>query len=148
MRDRGLVHHEDPSEQTVGQIAIEHGLEVGEALAGCELRVGAKFPIFAGVGQQVLTDREAQLTVAGVTVACRAERTGHEPGLAHDAVALAGLTAGVETELHIAGKKGIAFFRFRGEPITSQVTDIGDVPSVADAERLMGPLRKQALELY
>ena len=24
---------------------------------------------------------------------------------------------GIETELHIAGKKGIAFFRFRGEPI-------------------------------
>jgi F-type H+-transporting ATPase subunit gamma len=50
---------------------------------------------------------------------------------------------GVETELHIAGKKGIAFFRFRGEPIASQAIDIGDAPTVADAERLMGPLRRR-----
>lgn len=48
---------------------------------------------------------------------------------------------GVDTELHIAGKKGIAFFRFRGEPISSQTTEIGDAPTVADAESLMGPLR-------
>jgi F-type H+-transporting ATPase subunit gamma len=50
---------------------------------------------------------------------------------------------GVETELHIAGKKGIAFFRFRGEPIASETVDIGDVPTVADAEGLMGPLRER-----
>ena len=48
---------------------------------------------------------------------------------------------GVETELHIAGKKGIAYFRFRGEALSTEVTDIGDVPTNEDAERLMGPLR-------
>lgn len=50
---------------------------------------------------------------------------------------------GVETELHIAGKKGIAFFRFRGEEISSEWTDIGDVPTVDDAEALIGPLRER-----
>ncbi|MEX2048691.1 MAG: ATP synthase F1 subunit gamma [Gemmatimonadota bacterium] len=48
---------------------------------------------------------------------------------------------GVETELHIAGKKGIAYFRFRGEPILTQRMDISDRPSVEDAESLIGPLR-------
>ena len=50
---------------------------------------------------------------------------------------------GVETELHIAGKKGIAFFKFRGEPIASEEVDIGDAPTVADAEGLIGPLRQR-----
>jgi F-type H+-transporting ATPase subunit gamma len=48
---------------------------------------------------------------------------------------------GVEAELHIAGKKGIAYFRFRGEPIFTQRMDISDRPSVEDAESLIGPLR-------
>ncbi|MBT8335654.1 MAG: ATP synthase F1 subunit gamma [Gemmatimonadetes bacterium] len=50
---------------------------------------------------------------------------------------------GVETELHIAGKKGISFFRFRGEPIASEMVDIGDTPTVEDAETLIGPLRRR-----
>ncbi len=48
---------------------------------------------------------------------------------------------GIETELHIAGKKGIAFFRFRGEPMETQRLDIGEAPTVDDAESLIGPLR-------
>jgi F-type H+-transporting ATPase subunit gamma len=48
---------------------------------------------------------------------------------------------GVETELHIAGKKGVAYFRFRGEPMLTQRMDIGDQPTVEDAESLVGPLR-------
>jgi F-type H+-transporting ATPase subunit gamma len=48
---------------------------------------------------------------------------------------------GIEAELHIAGKKGIAYFRFRGEPILTQRMDIGDRPTVEDAESLIGPLR-------
>jgi F-type H+-transporting ATPase subunit gamma len=44
--------------------------------------------------------------------------------------------------LHIAGKKGIAYFRFRGEPIASQHTDIGDSPTVEHAEALIAPLRR------
>ncbi len=47
---------------------------------------------------------------------------------------------GVETELHIAGRKGVGFFRFRGESLSSAVTDIGDRPSAADAERLVNGL--------
>ncbi len=50
---------------------------------------------------------------------------------------------GIETELHIAGKKGIAFFRFRGEPLELARTDIGDDPSVKDAESLVGPIRER-----
>ena len=48
---------------------------------------------------------------------------------------------GIETELHIAGKKGIAFFRFRGEAMSTARTDVGDVPTVADAESLVSELR-------
>jgi F-type H+-transporting ATPase subunit gamma len=50
---------------------------------------------------------------------------------------------GVETELHVAGKKGIAYFRFRGEEMMTQRTDIGDSPSVEDAESIVGPLRER-----
>lgn len=50
---------------------------------------------------------------------------------------------GVATELHIKGKKGIAYFRFRGEPMATARTDIGDNPTVADAESLIGPLRDE-----
>ena len=48
---------------------------------------------------------------------------------------------GIEVKLHIAGKKGIAYFRFRGEEIVTQRTDIGDHPTVEDAESLIGPIR-------
>jgi F-type H+-transporting ATPase subunit gamma len=50
---------------------------------------------------------------------------------------------GVETELHVAGKKGISFFRFRGEPMETMRTDLGDNPSVEEAESLVGPLRER-----
>lgn len=47
---------------------------------------------------------------------------------------------GAEVELHIAGKKGVSFFRFQGETLRTAVTDISDRPSAADAERLVGTL--------
>lgn len=50
---------------------------------------------------------------------------------------------GIQTELHVAGKKGISFFRFRGEPMETARTDLGDTPSVAEAESLVGPLRER-----
>ena len=50
---------------------------------------------------------------------------------------------GVDAELHVAGRKGIAFFKFRGEPMETQRTDISDYPSVEDAESLVGPLREK-----
>jgi F-type H+-transporting ATPase subunit gamma len=48
---------------------------------------------------------------------------------------------GIEAELHVAGKKGIAYFRFRGEQMLTQRTDIGDHPTVEDAESLVAPIR-------
>ena len=48
---------------------------------------------------------------------------------------------GVNTELHIAGKKGLAYFRFRGEKVEQSWTDVGDAPTIEDAERLIGDLR-------
>ena len=48
---------------------------------------------------------------------------------------------GVETDLHIVGKKGIAYFRFRGREIASSNIDIGDSPSMDDAESVIGGLR-------
>ena len=50
---------------------------------------------------------------------------------------------GIEPELHIAGKKGIAYFRFRGEEISQTWTHIGDVPTLEDAEQLVGSLRQR-----
>ncbi|MDE2783981.1 MAG: ATP synthase F1 subunit gamma [Gemmatimonadota bacterium] len=49
--------------------------------------------------------------------------------------------AGVETELHIAGKKGLTFFRFRGRAIASSTTAIGDAPTPEEAEGLIAPVR-------
>ncbi len=44
---------------------------------------------------------------------------------------------GVEVELQVAGKKGIAFFRFQGEPMAVQRTDISDRPTPEEAESLV-----------
>ena len=49
---------------------------------------------------------------------------------------------GVETDLHVVGKKGIAYFHFRGHPIASTRIDIGDNPSMQEAESVIGPLRE------
>ena len=49
---------------------------------------------------------------------------------------------GVEVDLHLAGRKGVAYFRFRGEPIASSRTDLPDDPTVRDAESLSGSLRE------
>ena len=48
---------------------------------------------------------------------------------------------GIDAELHVAGKKGIAYFRFRGEEMLTKRTDISDHPTVDDAESLIGPIR-------
>ena len=50
---------------------------------------------------------------------------------------------GIETELHIAGKKGIAYFKFRGEKMLTQRTDIGDHPTGEDADSLVAPIRER-----
>lgn len=48
---------------------------------------------------------------------------------------------GIETEIHIVGKKGVAYFRFRGEEIATQTTDVSDHPTVEDAEAIIAPIR-------
>ena len=48
---------------------------------------------------------------------------------------------GSEVELHVAGKKGISYFRFRGEPMATTDTDVSDQPRPEDASRLVEPLR-------
>lgn len=53
---------------------------------------------------------------------------------------------GIEAELHIAGKKGIAYFRFRGEEIFQTWLDVGDAPTIDDAERLVSSLRERFVE--
>jgi F-type H+-transporting ATPase subunit gamma len=44
---------------------------------------------------------------------------------------------GIQVELQIAGRKGISFFRFQGEPIAVERTDIPDTPRPEDAESLV-----------
>jgi F-type H+-transporting ATPase subunit gamma len=47
---------------------------------------------------------------------------------------------GVETELHLVGRKGIGYFRFIGATVASARTDIGDRPTAAQAEELVTPI--------
>jgi F-type H+-transporting ATPase subunit gamma len=53
---------------------------------------------------------------------------------------------GVETELHVVGKKGIAFFRFRREPMETMRIDVGDTPTIEDAEAIIAPLRQKFID--
>jgi len=49
----------------------------------------------------------------------------------------------VEVELHVAGKKGIAFFRFQGESLAQTWTHIGDAPTTEDAGQLVEELQRR-----
>ncbi len=48
---------------------------------------------------------------------------------------------GIETELHAVGKKGAAYFRFRGRALASLDEQVGDQPTNEDATRVIEPLR-------
>ncbi len=50
-------------------------------------------------------------------------------------------SSGVETELHVVGNKGLAYFRFRKSTIHSATTGIGDSPTIQDAAALIDPIR-------
>ena len=50
---------------------------------------------------------------------------------------------GVDNELHVSGRKGITFFRFRGTKVTSATTSIGDDPTPEDARSLVVPLMER-----
>src|SRR5438128_4335902 len=47
---------------------------------------------------------------------------------------------GASVELHLVGRKGVAFFRFSRRPIASQRIDIGDKPTAAHAAEVVAPL--------
>ena len=47
---------------------------------------------------------------------------------------------GVETDLHVVGRKGISYFEFRDIPMERTVKDLGDKPGVAEAKELVGDL--------
>jgi len=48
--------------------------------------------------------------------------------------------AGATVDLHVVGKKGLAFFRFAREPIAAGYTHFGDRPNYADVEVLADAL--------
>ncbi|CAN5623861.1 ATP synthase F1 subunit gamma [soil metagenome] len=48
---------------------------------------------------------------------------------------------GVEVDIHVVGKKGISFLKFQRETLAGAHTDIGDKPSMDDAQRLIEPLQ-------
>ncbi len=52
-------------------------------------------------------------------------------------------TAGVETDLHVAGRKGNAYFRFLGRSVAQQITGIGDKPRFDDVEPIANNLMDQ-----
>ncbi len=54
--------------------------------------------------------------------------------------------SGVETLLHVAGKKGIAAMKFAGVKIDEGRTDLTDRPTFAEAEALSAPLLKAFLD--
>ena len=47
---------------------------------------------------------------------------------------------GIDTELHVSGRKGIAFFRFRGEDMKTMRMDMSDAPSAEEAASLVDGL--------
>ncbi len=52
----------------------------------------------------------------------------------------------VQTELHVVGKKGIAYFRFRGVEMSSTRTDIADAPTADHARELVAPLAERFVQ--
>jgi F-type H+-transporting ATPase subunit gamma len=60
---------------------------------------------------------------------------------------LARLAAGgVQTEIHVVGRKGVGFFRYVGTPIASSRVDIGDKPLAEHGSQLVDPLMKDFIE--
>lgn len=50
---------------------------------------------------------------------------------------------GIEVELHVIGKKGIGVFRFRGEEMATERTDLDDRPTADDAASLIDGLMER-----
>ena len=54
--------------------------------------------------------------------------------------------AGVETEFHVYGNKGISYFRFRGVEMATKRNDLGDPPTVEDALVIINDLAQRFIE--
>tara|TARA_Y100000588_G_scaffold335686_1_gene375995 strand:- start:141 stop:977 length:837 start_codon:yes stop_codon:yes gene_type:complete len=54
--------------------------------------------------------------------------------------------AGVETEFHVYGNKGISYFRFRGVEMVTERNDLGDPPTVDDALVIISDLAQRFIE--
>lgn len=50
---------------------------------------------------------------------------------------------GIEPEIHSVGRKGMAYFQFRKVELGSRYNDVGDAPTVEDAEKIVGHLRER-----
>ncbi len=53
---------------------------------------------------------------------------------------------GIETELHVSGRKGIGYFRYLGEPLAAARTDITDRPTAEDAASLVDALMQRFVD--
>jgi ATP synthase F1 gamma subunit len=53
---------------------------------------------------------------------------------------------GRSNRLHVVGRKGLSYFRFRGYPLASQTTGISDAPRFQDAETLGDRLVKEFID--
>lgn len=53
---------------------------------------------------------------------------------------------GVETDVHMIGKKGIAYFRFLRRPMAEQITHIGDAPRFEDVEPITNTLMQRFVQ--
>jgi F-type H+-transporting ATPase subunit gamma len=47
---------------------------------------------------------------------------------------------GIDVDLHVVGRKGLGYFKYVGRELASSRTDIGDVPTLQDAARLVDQL--------
>ena len=54
--------------------------------------------------------------------------------------------AGVQTEFHVYGNKGISYFRFRGVEMVTERNDLGDPPTVDDAMIIINDLARRFIE--
>jgi F-type H+-transporting ATPase subunit gamma len=60
---------------------------------------------------------------------------------------LARLTAGgVQTEIHVVGRKGVGYFRYVGTPIATSRVDIGDKPLAEHGSQLVDALMNDFIE--
>jgi len=50
---------------------------------------------------------------------------------------------GIDVELHSVGRKGMVYFQFRRVELASRNNEVGDVPTMEDAEAIVGGLRSR-----